>query len=51
MVKRVGKTFMANGSWQNFFIQAEKILWKSGINKVRFGVYISKKLLLLSSDN
>ncbi|XP_073484917.1 vomeronasal type-2 receptor 26-like [Aquarana catesbeiana] len=34
MVKRVGKTFMANGSWQNFFIQAEKILWKSGINKI-----------------
>ncbi|XP_077341359.1 vomeronasal type-2 receptor 26-like [Lithobates pipiens] len=34
LVRRVGNTFVANGSQQNFSIRVENIVWKTGINKI-----------------
>ncbi|XP_073484911.1 vomeronasal type-2 receptor 26-like [Aquarana catesbeiana] len=34
LVRRVGSTFIANGSQQNFSIRVKNIVWKTGINKI-----------------
>ncbi|XP_077341362.1 vomeronasal type-2 receptor 26-like [Lithobates pipiens] len=34
LVRRVGNTFIENGSQQNFSIRVENIVWKTGINKI-----------------